>query len=168
MTDSKTKKCEICGARKPIADFSKSYTKRCKACVAEEARMHRASKAEEDNRIRPKLKDGVVRVGSQIVYYKKAYVKSTGEVVAVTPCDETMHCTTQCFKTRDGRIIPQPALQFALEINWEQRRYELMRDFYLKWTQIDDIKNDVIMQMRIETVERAADILINKLKGGKQ
>lgn len=45
MTESKTKECEICGERKPIADFSKSYRYRCKACVAAEARMHRASQA---------------------------------------------------------------------------------------------------------------------------
>lgn len=45
MTESKTKECEICGARKPVADFSKSYKYRCKACVAAEARMHRASQS---------------------------------------------------------------------------------------------------------------------------
>lgn len=29
-----TKKCEICGAVKPVSDFSKSYRNRCKSCVA--------------------------------------------------------------------------------------------------------------------------------------
>jgi len=123
----KTKKCEICGARKPIADFSKSYPKRCKACVAEEARMHRASKAEEDNRIRPRLKEGAQRLGSRVIVFKKARIKLTGEVVEVVPYDELVKCDIPAYKTPDGRIIPQPFLQFDTEIDWEQRRYELTK-----------------------------------------
>lgn len=33
-----TRKCEVCGEIKPVADFSKSYRNRCKPCVAEIAR----------------------------------------------------------------------------------------------------------------------------------
>lgn len=39
-----TKKCEICGAVKPIEEFSKSYRNRCKKCVAEQARNMRELK----------------------------------------------------------------------------------------------------------------------------
>lgn len=35
------KKCEVCGELKPHAEFSKSYKKRCKPCVAEQARSIR-------------------------------------------------------------------------------------------------------------------------------
>ena len=35
------KKCEICGQMKPQNEFSKSYKRRCKACVAEAARNDR-------------------------------------------------------------------------------------------------------------------------------
>ena len=34
-------KCEICGKYKPLSEFSKSYPKRCKSCVAECARLSR-------------------------------------------------------------------------------------------------------------------------------
>lgn len=43
--NQETRKCEVCGEMKPVADFSKSYRNRCKACVAAEARMHRAVQA---------------------------------------------------------------------------------------------------------------------------
>ena len=37
-------KCEVCGRYKPIKEFSKSYPKRCKSCVAECARLSRKGK----------------------------------------------------------------------------------------------------------------------------
>lgn len=125
MTEKKTKKCEVCGARKPIEDFSKAYKCRCKACVAEEARMHRASQEAEANRIRPRLKDGVHRVGSRPVVFKKARIRTTGEIVDVTPQDEAITCKCHVFKAVDGRVIPASVLQFEPEIDWEQRTYEI-------------------------------------------
>lgn len=126
MTEPKTKKCEVCGARKPLADFSKSYKNRCKSCVAAEMRMHRASEAEEVNRIKPKLKECAHRIGSRVEVFKKAQIKLTGEVVEVVPC-ESVECSVPAFKTIDGRIIPQTFLLFTPEIDWEQRRYELTK-----------------------------------------
>lgn len=127
MTDKKTKKCEVCGARKPIEDFSKAYKCRCKACVAEEARMHRASQDAEADRIRPRLKDGVHRVGSRPVVFKKARIRATGEIVEVTPQDEPMTYTGYPYKAVDGRMIPSCALQFEPEIDWEQRTFEIAK-----------------------------------------
>ena len=46
---STTKKCEVCGAELPESDFSKSYKKRCKKCVA-------AMTKEKRNQV-PKIKD---------------------------------------------------------------------------------------------------------------
>lgn len=43
--NQETRKCEVCGEIKPVADFSKSYRNRCKLCVAVEARMRRASQS---------------------------------------------------------------------------------------------------------------------------
>lgn len=172
MTEPKTKKCEVCGARKPLSDFSKSYKNRCRACVAAEARMHRASEAEELNRIKPKLKEGLAREESQIMYYKKAYIKTTGEVVAVTPCDETMHTQTHCFKTRDGRIIPQLALQFAHEINWEQRKYEIARDVMalqlanIRLSCKDEFERECVNELIAEVAKtsvKCASLLIDEL-----
>lgn len=43
---SEYKKCEVCGETKPVGEFSKSYPRRCKACVAEHMReVRRAAKA---------------------------------------------------------------------------------------------------------------------------
>ena len=172
MTEPKTKKCEVCGARKPLSDFSKSYKNRCRACVAAEARMHRASEAEELNRIKPKLKEGVAREESQIVCFKKAYVKSTGESVEVTPSDVTMHCQTHCFRTRDGRLIPQNVLQFAPEINWEQRRYEIARDVMalqladVRLSCKDEIERECVNELIAEVAKtsvKCASLLIDEL-----
>ncbi len=43
------KKCEICGQMKPQNEFSKSYKRRCKACVAEAARNDRKRFKEFEN-----------------------------------------------------------------------------------------------------------------------
>ncbi len=113
MTESKTKKCEICGEIKPIADFSKSYRNRCKQCVAEMSRKSRIV-----SQMMKKPKDSE---------YKTARIKATGEVVKVRPIYGTAQLRVALFKTKDGRDIPQVALQFETEINWEQRRYEIAK-----------------------------------------
>ena len=41
--------CEICGRPTAEADFSKSYKRRCKECVAREAREARQGKAEDSD-----------------------------------------------------------------------------------------------------------------------
>ena len=41
--NQETRKCEVCGEIKPVADFSKSYRNRCKPCVAEMCRNDRKS-----------------------------------------------------------------------------------------------------------------------------
>lgn len=164
MTESKTKKCEICGERKPIADFSKSYKNRCKACVAAEARMHRASQEAAAERIRPRLKDGVHRIGSHAVVFKKARIRATGEIVEVTPQDEPMTYSGYPYKAADGRLIPACALQFEPEIDWEQRRYEIAKDvtaaMYSKETEGKYSNPEMIADLAI----RVATILTDKLK----
>lgn len=37
----KQKKCEVCGRELPASEFSKSYKKRCKKCVAEMTKAKR-------------------------------------------------------------------------------------------------------------------------------
>ena len=124
MTEPKTKKCEVCSEKKPIQDFSKAYKNRCKACVAAEARMHRASQEAAAERIRPRLKDGVHRVGSRVVVFKKARIRATCEIVEVSPQDELMTYSGYPYKAADGRLIPACALQFEPEIDWEKRTFE--------------------------------------------
>lgn len=51
MENSIYKICEVCGETKHISEFSKAYPRRCKACVAEQARLARSTdKKEKDNK----------------------------------------------------------------------------------------------------------------------
>lgn len=110
MTEPKTKKCEVCGEIKPLADFSKSYRNRCKPCVAE---MRRKSRIVSDMMRKPNDSE-----------YKKARIKQTGEVVEVRPLGFHAKCNIPMFRTKDCREVPQYALQFEPEIDWEQRTFE--------------------------------------------
>ena len=169
MTELKTKKCEICGKSKPIADFSKSYKNRCKACVAAEARMHRESARDEENRIKPRLKEGVHKVGSRPVVFKKARITLTGEVVEVAPQDTTVKCHIPIFRTTDGRDIPQYALQFEPEIDWGQRTFEAALTALtsiLSNPAITDCYEDGVMTSAAHDATIAARTLIAELQKG--
>ena len=56
--------------------------------------------------------------------YKKARIKQTGEVVEVRPLGFHAKCNIPMFRTKDCREVPQYALQFEPEIDWEQRTFE--------------------------------------------
>lgn len=111
MTGPTTKKCEVCGEIKPVEDFSKSYRNRCKPCVAE---MRRNSRIVSDMMKKPDDSE-----------YKKARIRTSGELVEVIPLGFARTCNISMFRTKDSRDIPQYALQFEPEIDWEQRRYEI-------------------------------------------
>lgn len=96
------RKCAVCGKEKPISEFSKSYPKRCKECVAEHTRQVRAEAKQDTERAVPKDNRP----------FKKAIVKDTGETVLV----------------REGRKFPMCALEYEKEIDWEQRRYEIAKE----------------------------------------
>lgn len=78
----------------------------------------------------------------------KAILKATGETVEVNPSG-TMRISCGAYHTNDGRILPATALEFEKIIDWEQRRYELIKELFLKWTGIDDIKREVIIKEHI-------------------
>lgn len=150
MTEPKTKKCEVCGEIKPLEDFSKSYRNRCKPCVAE---MRRKSRIVSDMTRKPKDSE-----------YKKARIKQTGEVVEVRPLGFHAKCNIPMFRTKDCREVPQYALQFEPEIDWEQRRYEIAKDvtaaMYSKETEGKYSNPEMIADLAI----RVATILTDKLK----
>ena len=50
MDNSIYKVCEVCGQKKHISAFSKSYPRRCKACVAEHTKMVRERAKQEQKR----------------------------------------------------------------------------------------------------------------------
>lgn len=51
MDNSIYKVCEVCGQTKHISEFSKSYPRRCKACVAEHTRMVRSDEKNKKKRM---------------------------------------------------------------------------------------------------------------------
>lgn len=119
MDNSEYKVCEVCGQEKHISEFSKSYPRRCKACVAEHTKMVRERAKHEQNR----SKNTESRAEMQ-----KVVVKDTGETVMVRPCREPLNARLAFYETEDGRKFPMFALEFSKEIDWEQRRYEIAKD----------------------------------------
>ena len=51
MENSIYKTCEVCSETKHISEFSKAYPRRCKACVAEQARLARSTDKENNKRM---------------------------------------------------------------------------------------------------------------------
>lgn len=142
MDNSIYKKCTECGQTKHISEFSKSYSNRCKACVAEHTRQIRAAE---------KL---------------KAKVKATGEVIDVEPSG-TMQVSCGSFITKDGRRIPGTALEFEKVIDWELRRYEIAKDMLAA---CQSNAHPKVFQMTMEEASKwaveFADYLIAELKKG--
>lgn len=112
------RKCAVCGKEKPISEFSKSYPKRCKECVAEHTRQVRAEAKQDTERAVPKDNRP----------FKKAIVKDTSETVLVRMCREPLSIRTAVYETTDGRKFPMFALEYEKEIDWEQRRYEIAKE----------------------------------------
>lgn len=155
MTEPKTKKCEVCGEIKPLADFSKSYRNRCKPCVAE---MRRKSRIVSDMTRKPKNSE-----------YKTARIKLSGEVVEVRPLAFTAKCNIPMFRTKDGRDVPQYALQFEPEIDWEQRTFEAALAALtgiLRNPAITDCYEDGVMTSAAHDAAIAARTLIVELQKG--
>lgn len=119
MDKSEYKVCEVCGQEKHILEFSKSYPRRCKACVAEHTKMVRERTKQEQNR----SKNTEIRSEMQ-----KVVIKDTGETVMVRPCREPLNARLAFYETEDGRKFPMFALEFSKEIDWEQRRFEIAKD----------------------------------------
>lgn len=57
MDNSIYKVCEVCGQKKHISEFSKSYPRRCKACVAEHTKMVRERAKQEQKRYEMQKKE---------------------------------------------------------------------------------------------------------------
>lgn len=55
------KVCEICGSEKEISEFSKSYKKRCKTCVAQITKLQRSNKGKTENI------DGAILIAESVV-----------------------------------------------------------------------------------------------------
>ena len=112
----------------------------------------------------------------------KARVKSTGEIVEVSPSGVTK-VTRACTKyaTEDGRELLDMALEFLPNINWEHRRYEIAKNAITGILSNEDqmqyaLQNAKYSENEIHTVPTAisqyaiacADALIKVLKGSEK
>lgn len=68
MDKSEYKICEVCGQEKHISEFSKSYPRRCKACVAEHTKMVRDRAKQEQKQSRKQAEE---RRGHEINFATK-------------------------------------------------------------------------------------------------
>lgn len=88
----------------------------------------------------------------------KARIKQTGEVAEVK-CHGTIKVCCTTYITPDGIVLPSTALELITDINWEQRRYEIAKDYF--------VHNALEASSANEATEFAvamADKLIEKLK----
>lgn len=154
MDNSEYKVCEVCGQEKHISEFSKSYPRRCKACVAEHTKMVRERAKQEQNR----SKNTENRAEMQ-----KVVVKDTGETVMVRPCREPLASRLAFYETEDGRKFPMFALEFSKKIDWEQRRYEIAKECVAVL-----MRNEITLHDAAKISVEQADALIAELKKGGQ
>lgn len=161
MDKSEYKVCEVCGQEKHILEFSKSYPRRCKACVAEHTKMVRERTKQEQNR----SKNTEIRSEMQ-----KVVIKDTGETVMVRPCREPLNARLAFYETEDGRKFPMFALEFSKEIDWEQRRFELIKSAiqgFCANSEPSIVQGTTFQQLAGWSIEMA-DIIIAELKKGGQ
>lgn len=159
MDNSEYKVCEVCGQEKHISEFSKSYPRRCKACVAEHTKMVRERAKQEQNR----SKNTENRAEMQ-----KVVVKDTGETVMVRPCREPLNAKLAFYETDDGRKFPMFALEFSKEIDWEQRRYEIAKEAIRGVALNTDCFTRIEIETTVNNALELADLLIVELKKGGQ
>ena len=147
--------CEVCGKQKPKSEMSKSYTHRCKECVASHTRQVRAE-AKQDAERALKTEDRP---------FRKAVVKDTGETVMVRMCREPLTARTAMYETQEGRKFPMFALEHEKEIDWEQRRYEVAKNAMVG---LMAGHQTIYEAYKLATVAmKYADALINELKKGE-
>ena len=159
MDNSEYKVCEVCGQEKHISEFSKSYPRRCKACVAEHTKMVRERAKQEQNR----SKNTESRAEMQ-----KVVIKDTGETVMVRPCREPLNARLAFYETEDGRKFPMFALEFSKEIDWEQRRYEIAKEAIRGVALNADCFTRIEIETTVNNALELADLLIVELKKGGQ
>lgn len=159
MDKSEYKVCEVCGQEKHISEFSKSYPRRCKACVAEHTKMVRERAKQEQNRSKN------TESRAEML---KVVVKDTGETVMVRPCCELLASRLAFYETEDGRKFPMFALEFSKEIDWEQRRYEIAKEAVRGVALNADCFTRIEIETTVNNALELADLLIAELKKGGQ
>ena len=102
----------------------------------------------------------------------KAKIKSTGEIVDISPSGVTsVQRTCTKYATKDGRELLDLALDFQPNIDWEQRRYEIAKEAMnglLSAPVVDGVNPNPSFKDIATFSVRLADALIKERKGGKE
>ena len=102
----------------------------------------------------------------------KAKIKSTGEIVDISPSGVTsVQRTCTKYATKDGRELLDLALEFLPNIDWEQRRYEIAKEAMnglLSAPVVAGVNPNPSYKDIATFSVRLADALIKELKGGEK
>lgn len=93
----------------------------------------------------------------------KAKVRNTGEIVDVHPIGEKIvHLRCANFATVDGRELLDLEFEFLPTIDWEQRRYEIVKDIMVD--SFDQPMTGASIASYVHNCVLWADSLIEELK----
>ena len=96
----------------------------------------------------------------------RAKIKATGEIIEVEPYG-TMKVSCLSYRTESGRVIPDTALEFEKVVDWEQRRYEIVKELMKGFaSNPHDMCVDADCKALAEWSVKGADALIAELKKG--
>lgn len=127
MDKSEYKVCEVCGKEKHISEFSKSYPRRCKECVAEHTRMIR--KRSQNAEKRSQNTENRTELPKKRTETVKARIKATGEIIDIASYARVT--LSKCDSYGDPLELGFDEVEILTEktdeIDWEQRRYEIAK-----------------------------------------
>lgn len=131
MDKSEYKVCEVCGNEKHISEFSKSYPRRCKECVAEHTRMIR--KRSQNAEKRSQNTENRTELPKKRTETVKARIKATGEIIELNEKVSFLDYARGIYRDTDGNKYRYEELEifereYEKPIDWEQRRYELAKE----------------------------------------
>lgn len=128
MDKSEYKVCEVCGKEKHISEFSKSYPRRCKECVAEHTRMIR--KRSQNAEKRSQNTENRTELPKKRTETVKARIKATGEIIDIASYARVT--LSKCDSYGDPLELGFDEVEILTEktddIDWEQRRYEIAKE----------------------------------------
>lgn len=128
MDKSAYKVCEVCGKEKHISEFSKSYPRRCKECVAEHTRMVRQRSQNAEKRFQNT--ENRTEIPKNRTETVKARIKATGEIIDIASYARVT--LSKCDSYGDPLELGFDEVEILTEkteeIDWEQRRYELAKE----------------------------------------
>lgn len=167
MDKSEYKVCEVCGKEKHISEFSKSYPRRCKECVAEHTRMIR--KRSQNAEKRSQNTENRTELPKKRTETVKARIKATGEIIDIASYSRVT--LSKCDSYGDPLELGFDEVEILTEktddIDWEQRRYELAKELMKGFAsnphnQCVDATTETLAQWSVG----GADALIAELQKG--